>query len=222
MSSDLPASVDVILPCLNEEAALPLVLDRMPAGHRAILVDNGSSDASAQIAADRGVLVVTEPRRGYGAACHAGLLAATAPVVAVMDADASLDPQQLPRVSAPVLTGKADLVIGTRRPVTPAAFPLRLRLANREVARRLFRRTGVFLSDLGPMRAAHRLLLLELALLDRRSGYPAETVVRAADAGWRIASVDVTYHARRGRSKVTGSPLGAWRTVRDMSAVISR
>lgn len=222
MPSDLPASVDVILPCLNEAAALSLVLDRMPAGYRPILVDNGSSDSSAQIAADRGVLVITEPRRGYGAACHAGLLAATAPVIAVMDADASLDPQQLPQVSGPVLAGEADLVIGIRRPSTPAAFPLRLRLANREVTRRLCRRTGVFLSDLGPMRAARRLPLLELSLLDRRSGYPAETVVRAADAGWRIASVDVTYHARRGRSKVTGSPLGAWRAVRDMSAVISR
>ncbi len=83
-------------------------------------------------------------------------------------------------------------------------------------------RTGLPLTDLGPMRAARRDELLELAVLDRRSGYPAETVVRAADAGWRIAEIDVDYHPRRGRSKVTGTPLGAWRAVRDLSAVISR
>lgn len=217
-----PAEVDVILPCLNEEEALPFVLGRMPPGYRPIVVDNGSSDHSAAIAAEWGATVIVEPRRGYGSACHAGLLAATAPVVAVLDADASLDPRQLRRVTDPVLTGEADLMIGKRRPTTRAAFPWRLRLANREVARRLSRRTGVSLADLGPMRAAPRVPLLDLSLQDRRSGYPVETVVRAAEAGWRIASVDVDYHPRLGRSKVTGSALGAWRAVRDMNVVLSR
>jgi hypothetical protein len=82
------------------------------------------------------------------------------------------------------------------------------------------RRTGLELGDLGPMRAARREALLGLQLRDRRSGYPAETVVRAADAGWRIVEVGVDYLPRQGRSKVTGSPLGAWRAVRDMSAVL--
>jgi hypothetical protein len=82
------------------------------------------------------------------------------------------------------------------------------------------RRTGLKLGDLGPMRAARREALLGLQLGDRRSGYPAETVVRAADAGWRIVEVDVDYLPRQGRSKVTGSPLGAWRAVRDMSAAL--
>jgi hypothetical protein len=95
-----------------------------------------------------------------------------------------------------------------------------LRFANRELCRRVRRRTGHHLSDLGPMRAARREALLALRLRDRRSGYPAETVVRAADAGWRIVEVNVDYLPRRGRSKVTGSPLGAWRAVRDMNAVL--
>jgi cellulose synthase/poly-beta-1,6-N-acetylglucosamine synthase-like glycosyltransferase len=141
-------------------------------------------------------------------------------VVAVMDADATLDPQQIDRVVAPILDGTADLVIGRRCPVTARASPWPLRLANRELCRWVRRRTGLKLGDLGPMRAARREALLGLQLGDRRSGYPAETVVRAADAGWRIVEVGVDYLPRQGRSKVTGSPLGAWRAVRDMSAAL--
>jgi glycosyltransferase involved in cell wall biosynthesis len=215
-----PPQVDVILPCLNEAEALGWVLRRMPPGVRPIVVDNGSTDGSAEIAHDHGAQVVQAPQRGYGAACHAGLLAATARVVAVMDADASLNPQQLDRVVGPVIAGTADLVIGSRCPINPAAFPWSLRLANRELSRRVLRRTGLRLADLGPMRAAPREPLLALQVRDRRSGYPAETLVRASDAGWRIAEVGVDYLPRRGRSKVTGSPLGAWRAVRDMSAAL--
>jgi glycosyltransferase involved in cell wall biosynthesis len=220
MIGALPLEVDVILPCLNEADALGWILGRMPPGMRPIVVDNGSTDGSAVIAHEHGARVVAAPQRGYGAACHAGLLAARAPVVAVMDADATLDPQQLDRVVAPIIDGAADLVIGCRNPVNAAAFPWPLRLANRELSRRLLRRTGLRIADLGPMRAARREALLALNLRDRRSGYPAETVVRAADAGWRIVEVSVDYLPRRGRSKVTGSPLGAWRAVRDMSAAL--
>jgi glycosyltransferase involved in cell wall biosynthesis len=214
------SEVDVILPCLNEAEALGWVLARMPSGARPIVVDNGSTDDSVAIADNHGAHVVYAPQRGYGAACHAGLSAANASVVAVMDADGSLDPQQLDRVVAPVVGRIADLVIGRRRPVNAAAFSWSLRVANRELCRRLQRRTGQLLSDLGPMRAARREALLALQLRDRRSGYPAETLVRAADAGWRIVEVSVDYLPRRGRSKVTGSPLGAWRAVRDMNAVL--
>jgi glycosyltransferase involved in cell wall biosynthesis len=220
MVGALPPQVDVILPCLNEAEALGWVLRRMPPGVRPIVVDNGSTDGSAEIAHDHGAQVVQTPQRGYGAACHAGLLAATAPVVAVMDADASLNPQQLDRVVGPVIAGTADLVIGSRCPINPAAFPWPLRLANRGLSRRVLRRTGLRLADLGPMRAAPRESLLALQVRDRRSGYPAETLVRASDAGWRIAEVEVDYLPRRGRSKVTGSPLGAWRAVRDMSVAL--
>jgi glycosyltransferase involved in cell wall biosynthesis len=213
--------IDLILPCLNEAAALPWVLGRLPAGVRAVVVDNGSTDGSPKIAADLGATVVSCSLRGYGAACHAGLEASTARVVAFLDADASLDPRQLVRVTAPVLAGQVDLMLGRRRPVSRKVWPWHLRLANAELSRRIRRRTGVRLRDLGPMRAAHREALLGLGLLDRRSGYPLETVVRAAEAGWRIAEVDVDYLPRSGRSKVTGTPLGAARAVKDMTKVLS-
>lgn len=215
-------SVDLVLPCLNEAAALPWILERLPPGVRAIVVDNGSTDGSADVAARLGATVVECEVKGYGAACHAGLEAAEADIVAVMDADASLDPRQLVRVTAPVVAGRADLVVGRRRPVSRDAWPWHLRLANAELSRRIRRRTGVALHDLGPMRAARRTALLELGLTDRRSGYPLETVVRAADADWRIAEVDVDYLPRSGRSKVTGTPLGAARAVRDMTKVLAR
>lgn len=215
-------AVEVLLPCLNEVEALGWVLSRIPDGMSALVVDNGSTDGSAELAARCGARVVRAEQRGYGAACHAGLLAARAPVVAVMDADASLDPRQLFRVVDPVLAGVQDLMLGRREPVSRGAFPWQLRFANRALAKRIRRRTGVRIADLGPMRAARRLDLLGLGILDRRSGYPAETVVRAADAGWRVGEVGVDYLPRRGRSKVTGTPLGVWRAVRDMSAAIAR
>jgi glycosyltransferase involved in cell wall biosynthesis len=215
-------SVDVVLPCLNEAAALPGVLARLPVGMRAIVVDNGCTDATPAVASAHGALVVREHQRGYGSACQAGLEAATADVVAVMDADGSLDPMDLIEVTRPVLHGHADLAVSIRRPSTRRAFPWQLRLANRELARRVRVRTGLRLLDVGPMRAGRREALLALGLTDRRSGYPAETVVRAADAGWRIVQVPVSYRPRLGRSKVTGTPLGIWHAVRDMSAVLRR
>lgn len=214
-------SVEVILPCLNEAQALGWVLPRLPTGMSAVVVDNGSDDGSPELAASLGARVVVATRRGYGAAVHTGLEAATADIVAVMDADASLDPRQLPRVVTPIIDGTVDLMMGRRRPVG-GAFPWQLRVANRALARKIRRRTGLALRDIGPMRAARREFLLGLDLIDRRSGYPAETVVRAADAGGRIAEVHVDYLRRRGRSKVTGTPLGVWHAVRDMSAAINR
>jgi glycosyltransferase involved in cell wall biosynthesis len=216
------ATVDVVLPCLDEAAALPWVLGRMPAAFRPIVVDNGSTDGSAELARELGALVVAEPRRGFGAACQAGLLAATAAVVCFCDCDASLDPAQLPRVAGPVLDGTADLVLGRRRPAAGAVWPLHARLGNKELMRRLRRRTGLRLADLGPMRAASRQGLLDLRLADRRSGYPLEMVVRAAEAGWRVGEVDVDYLPRTGRSKVTGTLRGTLQAVRDMSGVLSQ
>jgi glycosyltransferase involved in cell wall biosynthesis len=214
------ARVDVVLPCLDEARALPWVLSRVPVEYRAIVVDNGSTDGSAEVAAAHGATVVHEPQRGFGAACAAGLAAATASVVAFLDADGSLDPAELPLVAEPVVRGSVDLVLGRRRPTSLGAWPLHLRLANAELSRRLQRRTGVRLHDLGPMRAGRRADLLALGLTDRRSGFPLQMVVAAADAGWRIAEVPVRYAPRTGRSKVTGTPLGLARTVRDMSRVL--
>jgi dTDP-L-rhamnose 4-epimerase len=212
--------VDVVLPCLDEAGALPWVLGRMPEWARAIVVDNGSTDGSARIAAALGATVVHEPRRGFGAACHAGLEAADADVVCFCDADASLDPQQLHRVISPLREG-ADLVLGRRRPVGNA-WPLHARLANRVLAADLSRRTGVALRDLGPMRAARRVDLLGLNLTDRRFGYPLEMVVIALERGWQVTERDVDYRPRTGRSKVTGTLRGTLRTVQDMRAVLAR
>lgn len=216
------ARVDVVLPCLDEVRALPWVLERIPPGWRAIVVDNGSSDGSAELAESLGARVVREPVRGFGAACHAGLEAATAEFVCFCDCDASLDPGLLPLIAGPVLDGDADLVLGRRRPVSRDAWPLHARLANRELARLIRRRTGLRLRDLGPMRAARRTALLDLDLTDRRSGYPLEMLVGAADAGWRVRELDVPYTPRTGRSKVTGTWRGTWHAVRDMRAVLNR
>lgn len=216
--------VDVILPCLNEAAALPWVLARIPAGYRAIVADNGSTDGSARVAATLGATVVPASPRGFGAAAHAGLRAATAPLVCFLDADGSCDPAQLPRLIGPVRSGAADLVLGRRRPTRSGAWPLHARAGNALLAARLRARVGVRLHDLGPMRAARREALLRLGLTDRRFGYPLEMVVRAARAGWRIAEVDTAYAPRTagGRSKVTGTVRGTLRTVADMRRVLAR
>ncbi|MEU9988797.1 glycosyltransferase family 2 protein [Streptomyces sp. NPDC048045] len=215
-----PSDVDVVLPCLNEAEALPWVLARVPAGWRALVVDNGSTDGSAELARALGATVVHEERRGFGAACHAGLLAATAEVVCFCDCDASLDPAQLVPFVREIRAGEADLVLGRRRPQSRGAWPAHARAGNLALARLLRRRTGLRLHDLGPLRAGRRVPLLGLGLTDRRSGYPLQMVVRAADAGWRIAEHDVPYLPRTGASKVTGTWRGTWQAVRDMSGVL--
>ena len=212
---------EVILPVLDEADALPLVLDGLPSGYAPIVVDNGSSDGSADIARRHGALVVSEPQRGFGAACYAGLRAARADVVCFMDCDGSFDGRELPLVAEPVVNGDADLVLGARRHTATAAWPLHARVGNAFVARRLRRRAGIAgLSDLGPMRAARREDLLDLGLRDRRFGWPLEMVVAAAAGGWRIREVSVSYAPRIGRSKVTGTVRGTMRTVLDMARVM--
>lgn len=213
--------IDVILPCLNEAAALPWVLSRMPGQFHPIVVDNGSTDGSAGIAVKHGATVVQAPQRGFGAACHAGLLAATSDVVCFMDADASLDPGDLPHVAGPVLTDAADLVLGRRAARGRNCWPLHARLGNKVLAFELRRRTGVGVRDLGPMRCMRRTALLELELADRRFGYPLEMVLAAAGSGWRIREVDIPYLPRSGKSKVTGTVTGTMRTVRDMRRVLA-
>jgi len=209
---------DVILPVLDEAAAIPGVLAAMPPGYRPIVVDNGSSDGSAEIATRLGALVVAEARRGFGAACFTGLRAAEAEVVCFMDCDGSLDPADLPTVVA-LLDAGADLAIGARR-AARGAWPVHARIANRVLALELRRRTGVRLEDIGPMRAARREPLLALGLQDRRSGWPLEMVVKAAAAGWSVADAPVPYAEREGRSKVTGTVRGTIQTIGDMGTIL--
>jgi glycosyltransferase involved in cell wall biosynthesis len=210
---------EVILPVLNEAQAIRDVLASVPAPWTPIVVDNGSTDDSPAIAREAGALVVSEPRRGFGAACFAGLQAATADVVAFMDCDGSLDGADLDRIAGPVSEGSADLVLGARH-AQPGAWSPRLRVANWYLARAVRRRTGVQLTDLGPMRAARREALIDLDLRDRRFGWPLEMVLSAAASGWRIQEIDVEYRPRVGRSKVTGTLGGTVRTVRDMRAAL--
>jgi glycosyltransferase involved in cell wall biosynthesis len=213
----------VVIPVLNEAAALPALLAAMPEGYVPIVADNGSTDGSGEIARAAGAVVVEQPVRGFGAACWAGLQAAHAEdgVVCFMDGDGSLDPGDLVRVATPVLRGEGDLVLGTRRPTTSGAWPIHARLANRILAMEIRRRTGCHLRDIGPMRAARRNALVALDIQDRRFGWPLEMVLRAAAAGWRIDEVPVPYAPRSGRSKVTGTVSGTMRAVRDMSKVLA-
>ena len=214
-------TIDVVLPCLNEAGALPWLLTRMPVGYRPIVADNGSTDGSALIAAGHGAIVVDVPQRGFGAACHAGLLAASSDIVCVMDADGSFDPLDLEIVTGPVRDGSVDLMLGRRAPKTQGAWPTHARLGNMVLSAELRRRAGVPLHDLGPMRAARRQDLLALNLEDRRFGYPLEMVMRAAAAGWRIAEAPVPYYPRTGKSKVTGTVGGTVKAVRDMRRVLA-
>ena len=210
---------DVVLPALNEAAAIGWVLQRMPDGYHPIVVDNGSTDNTAEIARAMGATVILEPTRGFGAACWAGLQGATAAVVCFMDCDASLDPAALPEVAGYVLRGEAELAIGSRV-ADRGAWPIHARIANRALTAEVRRRTGLDVGDLGPMRAANREQLLALDLRDRRFGWPLEMVLLAQRAGWRIRSVPVSYHKRAGRSKVTGTVRGTIRAVSDMNRLL--
>jgi glycosyltransferase involved in cell wall biosynthesis len=211
--------IDVVLPTLNERDALPWVLARFHSQFRPIVVDNGSTDGSADLARSFGVDVVEEPRRGFGAACRRGLEYATSDIVCFMDSDGSLDPRDLDKVSDPVAAGTADLIVGARAD-EPGAWPFHARVANRVLAFEIRRRTGVVVTDVGPMRAARRAPLLALEIGDRRSGWPLEMVLRAIDAGWCVSEVAVPYRARCGASKVTGTVRGTLQAIGDMGKVL--
>jgi glycosyltransferase involved in cell wall biosynthesis len=210
----------IVLPCLDEAAALPAALTGLPPGWPVVVVDNGSTDDTAAVARAWGAEVVSEPRRGYGAAVHAGLLAADAEVVVVLDGDGSLDPRPLPLLAAEVIEGRADLAVGRRVPVSAGVWPWHARAGNAAIAA-LLRRRGVAVHDIAPVRVAHRRDLLDLGVADRAFGYPLELLLRAAAAGWRISELPVAYRARAGgRSKVSGSVRGTLRAGRDMAGLL--
>lgn len=201
--------VTVVLPCLNEAASLPGVLAAMPEGYRPLVVDNNSTDDTAEVARRHGADVVTERRPGYGSAVHAGVVAATTPIVAVIDADGSLDPGDLPPLVDDL--DNAQMVIGRRRPVKGLRWPWHARLGTAAVCWRLRTRYGLTVHDIAPMRVTRRDDLLGLGVTDRRFGYPLELLVRAAQAGWRVVERDVAYGPRTGgESKVSGSMRGSF------------
>lgn len=199
----------MVLPCLNEAQSLPAVLAATPNGYTALVVDNNSTDGTAEVARAHGATVVTETRPGYGSAVHAGVVAATTPIVAVLDGDGSLNPQDLPGLVAELDRG-ADMAIGRRRATPGLSWPWHARLGTAAVCWRLRQRYGLPVHDIAPMRVVRRDALLGLGVTDRRSGYPLELLVRAAQANWTVTETEVPYGPRTGgKSKVSGSMRGS-------------
>jgi glycosyltransferase involved in cell wall biosynthesis len=213
--------VTVVMPCLNEAESLPGVLALLPEGYDALVVDNNSTDGTGEVARRCGARVVEELRPGYGAAVHAGFVAATTPIVAVLDGDGSMDPRELPKLVDELDRG-ADMAVGRRRPLPGVRWPWHARLGTQAVCWRLRRRHGIAVHDIAPMRVANRDAVLGLGVEDRRSGYPLELLVRAAAADWIVVEHDIDYGPRTGgKSKVSGSVRGSFFAVLDFWRVIS-
>jgi glycosyltransferase involved in cell wall biosynthesis len=212
----------LILPCLNEGPALAGVLATVPPGIHVVVVDNGSTDDTAVVAARLGAQVVHESQPGYGAAVHAGVLAATTDLVAVMDGDGSFDARDLLPLIDDVSSGRATMAVGRRRPTVRGVWPWHARLGNKLVVAMLRRRAGFPVRDIAPIRVCGREDLIALDLQDRRFGYPVELMQQAVAAGWTFHERDVPYHPRAAgtRSKVSGSVVGTIRTARDFAGVL--
>ena len=209
--------VAIIIPALNEEAALSRLLAEFPRDFAQwiIVVDNGSTDATAAVARDAGMLVVSEPTRGYGRACFTGFKEARslgAEIVIFMDGDGSDDPADLPLILAPVSERRADFVIGSRvsERAEPGAVPPQARLGNWLVSRMISRFYHVRLHDIGSFRALRCSLLEALEMREMTFGWPVEMLVKAARAGYRIVELPIHYrHRSHGRSKVAGTLAGS-------------
>lgn len=216
------SSCDVVIPCRDEALALPLVLAHVPDGWNIIVVDNGSTDGTAGVARSLGATVVTEPRLGYGAAVHAGMVAATAEFVAVIDGDASMLLDELVPMLELVRSGEATMAVGRRRPVARGVWPWHARAGTTVLATLIRRRSDFPIHDIAPMRVCRRDDLLALDVQDRRFGYPLELMLKAARAGWRVIEIDVSYNRRAAgtTSKVSGSVKGTARVAVDFAKVL--
>ena len=210
--------IAVLIPALDEEESLPGLLEAIPRGlGPVVVVDNGSRDRTAEVARAGGATVVSEPERGYGAACLAGIrtlaeLETVPEVVVFLDADHSDDPANVPLLVTDILEGRADLVLGVRSGSGPGTVPLHARMGNRTVllvARALF---GRAFQDLPPFRAIRFDALLAIGMDDRTWGWTLQMQLRAVRAGLRIHEIRLPYRPRaRGRSKVSGSLVGSVR-----------
>ena len=220
---DASVRCDLVLPCRDEAPALAALLPEVPSSFRVIVVDNGSRDGTAETARRLGATVVQESVPGYGAAVHAGLEAATADLVAFMDGDGSFDPAELLPLVDDVVSGRADIAVGRRRPTGRGVWPWHARLGNALIVAWLRRRIDLAAHDIAPMRVCRRADLVALDVRDRRFGYPVELLDKATRAGWRFREHDVSYHPRAEgtRSKVSGSLLGTLRTARDFWTILT-
>jgi glycosyltransferase involved in cell wall biosynthesis len=218
--------VAVIIPALDEEEAIGLVLAEIPRGvGEVVVVDNGSRDRTAEVARAAGARVVREPRRGYGQACLAGIAAADgADVFVFLDGDHSDHPSQLPDVLAPILAGEADLVIGSRALGRRAkgAHPVHAVLGTRLCVALMNRLVGTRATDLGPFRAVTALALRRLDMQDLTFGWTVEMQLKAARHGLRVREVPVDYRPRVGKSKVSGTLLGSVRAGARILGTIAR
>jgi hypothetical protein len=205
--------ISLIIPVLNEAECIGQLLAELPpdVADEVLVVDNGSTDATAAIARGAGVRVISEPRRGYGYACAAGVAAASGAVLVFMDGDGSFLPEQVAPLVWAVREGGVDLALGTRMRggMTPGAMPPHQLHGNRLVARLLRWRYGLPLTDLGPFRAVRRALLERLDMRERTYGWPIEMIVKAARRNARIVELPVDYRPRfGGHSKVGGNLRG--------------
>jgi len=203
------ASVSVIIPAIDEEHSLPLVLGDLPAVGEVIVVDNGSKDRTAELARSAGARVIAEPRRGYGSACLAGIaaLSKSCDLVVFLDGDYSDHPEELVDVIAAIVDDRADMVIGSRMnsKCQPGALLPQAALGNRLAVFLIQLLFGQSYTDLGPFRAIRRDSLTDLDMADTNFGWTVEMQIKAVQKRLRILEVPVSYRRRVGRSKITGT-----------------
>lgn len=212
--------VAIVIPALNEEAAIQQLLAEIPQDFAqwVIVVDNGSTDATAAVAQKSGALVTNEPRRGYGRACLKGFKTACslgAEIVIFMDGDGSDDPGDLPMMLRPISEGRADFVTGSRVSAMAerGAVPVQARLGNWLVSRMIRFFYGVRLHDIGSFRVVRCSLLETIGMREMTYGWPVEMLVKAARAHYRILELPIHYrHRSHGRSKVAGTLSGSIKT----------